>query len=91
MEAEYLRAQGEEVPERLALREAMPLPHRVPGFVAEEVVEVIPELASWDGDGNLSGVAYDRVAAYLLVAVKAMKTEIDQLRTQLRTQLETER
>ena len=86
MEAEYLREQGEEVPGHLALREAMPLPHRVPGFVAEEVVEVIPELASWDGDGNLSGVAYDRVAAYLLVAVKAMKTEINELRTQLETE-----
>lgn len=82
-EAAHLRAQGLEVPGLLALREDMPIPHRVPGFVAEEVANAIPELATWDGDGNLSGVAYDRVAAYLLVAMKAMKQEIDELRGQL--------
>jgi hypothetical protein len=41
------------------------------GFVAEEVGNVIPELVSWEADGKFAlGMAYDRVTALLVEAVK---------------------
>lgn len=83
LEADLLRGAGEEVPEKLRIREEMVLPHRVPGFVAEEVAAAIPELATRDGEGNLTGVAYDRVPAYLLVALKALKAEVEDIKQQI--------
>ncbi len=56
---------------------------RIPGFVAEEVEDVLPELATYDDQGDLVGVMYDRVPAYLLLAVRALKAEVDDLKTQI--------
>ncbi len=64
---------------------------RVPGFVAEEVAETVPILATygpeWLDDGNgslapheaLQGVAYDRVSAALLVLAKDQQARIETL------------
>lgn len=53
------------------------------GFVAEEVGNVIPELVSWEVPGKAAlGMAYDRVTALLVEAVKSLKKEKDDLRAQ---------
>lgn len=67
------------------------------GFVAEEVGQVVPELVSWEVEGKTAnGMAYDRVTALLVEAVKSLKKENDALRarkdaeiTELRSRLES--
>jgi hypothetical protein len=48
------------------------------GFVAEEVGQVVPELVSWEKDGhNAQGLAYDRITALAVEAIKEQQTQID--------------
>jgi uncharacterized coiled-coil protein SlyX len=53
------------------------------GFIAEEVSEVVPELAELEADGTATGIKYDRVTALLVEAVKDQQRVIDQQREQL--------
>jgi hypothetical protein len=47
------------------------------GFVAEEAGKVVPELVSWEPDGKSAlGMAYDRVTALLVEAVKQQQGQI---------------
>lgn len=49
------------------------------GLIAEEVEEVVPELCTYDMDGNIDGVAYDRVCAILLKQNQMLKARVDAL------------
>lgn len=53
------------------------------GFVAEEVNDVLPYLATKDENGNLIGVAYDRVCALLLKQNQMLKKELEDIKTRL--------
>lgn len=60
------------------------------GFVAEEVGRVIPELVSWEiKDKAALGMAYDRVTALLVEAMKSLKQNHDSELRALRTENDT--
>jgi hypothetical protein len=50
------------------------------GVVAEEVNKIIPTLVKKDADGNPESVAYTRLTAYLIEAIKELKSEIVSLK-----------
>lgn len=51
------------------------------GFVAEEVGAVVPELVTWEPDGEFAqGLAYDRITALAVEAIKEQQEQIDELR-----------
>jgi hypothetical protein len=51
------------------------------GFVAEEVGKVVPELVSWEKDGpHAQGLAYDRVTALAVEAIKQQQRTLESLR-----------
>lgn len=49
------------------------------GFIAEEVEEVVPELCTYDLEGNIDGVAYARVCSLLLKQNQMLKARVDAL------------
>jgi hypothetical protein len=49
------------------------------GFIAEEVYKYVPELVQLK-DGKPEAVKYTKMTAYLLEAIKELKTEIDMLK-----------
>lgn len=51
-----------------------------PGFIAEDVVKVIPEIVSTDESGNPYGIKYTKLIAYLIEAIKEQQTQIDELK-----------
>jgi hypothetical protein len=50
------------------------------GLVAEEVNEIIPELIQYDSNNQPDSVAYPRIVALLIEAIKELKTEVDELK-----------
>ncbi len=51
------------------------------GFVAEEVGKVVPELVTWEADSRWAkGLAYDRVTALAVEAIKEQQRRIESLR-----------
>jgi hypothetical protein len=50
------------------------------GLIAEDVNRIIPNLVTKDKDGNVVGINYSRVTAYLIEAVKSLKTEIESIK-----------
>lgn len=62
------------------------------GFVAEEVGQVVPELVTWEPDSPWAqGVAYDRVTAIAVEAIKEQQRQIEALQqsnVELRAQLD---
>lgn len=51
------------------------------GFIAEEVGAIVPELVTWEPDGkNAQGLAYDRITALTVEAIKDQQKQIDELR-----------
>jgi hypothetical protein len=51
------------------------------GFVAEEVGKVVPEIVSWEKDGRWAqGLAYDRITALAVEAIKEQQGQIESLR-----------
>jgi hypothetical protein len=50
------------------------------GFVAEEVGRVVPEIVSWEKDGQWAqGLAYDRITALAVEAIKEQQSQIEDL------------
>ena len=50
------------------------------GFVAEEVGAVVPELVTWEEDGkDAKGLAYDRISALTVEAIKEQQRQIEAL------------
>jgi hypothetical protein len=52
------------------------------GLIAEWVDQIIPDLVSKDDNGNATGIKYSKLTAYLIEAVKSLKTELDDLKRQ---------
>jgi len=50
------------------------------GLIAEQVYKIIPDLVSLDANGNPHGIKYTKLTAYLLEAIKSLKTEINALK-----------
>jgi hypothetical protein len=51
-----------------------------PGFIAEDVLKILPNLVTSDKNGNAEGIRYTKVVAYLVEAIKELKQEIDTLK-----------
>lgn len=51
---------------------------REAGLIAEEVEKILPELV--DSQGEYKSISYSRLTAYLIEAVKTLKTELDEVR-----------
>jgi hypothetical protein len=56
---------------------------RVPGALAEDVERHVPELATYNEDGELQGIAYERIPAYLIPTVKHIHDENIDLRARV--------
>ncbi|MET0754468.1 MAG: tail fiber domain-containing protein, partial [Pyrinomonadaceae bacterium] len=56
------------------------------GFVAEEVEKVEPLLASYNREGEIQGVKYDRISAVLVNAVKEQQAQIKDQQEQIKLQ-----
>lgn len=51
------------------------------GFIAEEVGAIVPELVTWEADGkSAQGLAYDRVTALTVEAIKEQQAQLDEVR-----------
>ena len=50
------------------------------GLIAEHVNKVIPNIVTKDADGNPETIAYTRLSAYLIEAIKELKSEINELK-----------
>lgn len=50
------------------------------GLIAEDVNEVLPNLVKKDANGNPESIAYTKLSAYLIEAVKTLKDEISELK-----------
>ena len=50
------------------------------GLIAEWTEEVLPELVTRDTNGDVVGIKYTKLTAYLIEAIKSLKTEIDALK-----------
>lgn len=62
---------------------------RIPGFVAEEVIEAgLDIFTTKDADGNLDGLAYDRITAGLVSVVQKQQEQIDELKALVATLME---
>jgi hypothetical protein len=53
------------------------------GLIAEEVVAVEPLLVTFDSNGEIDGVKYDRLSAVLINAMKEQQAEIERQREQI--------
>jgi hypothetical protein len=53
------------------------------GFIAEEMVQVIPEVVVIDKQGRPDAVAYDRITSVLVKAIQELKAEVDSLKAQI--------
>ena len=51
-----------------------------PGMIAEDVFKIIPNLVTLDKEGKVEGITYTKVVAYLIEAIKELKTEIDTIK-----------
>jgi hypothetical protein len=54
------------------------------GLIAEEVDRVIPNLVSHKEDGTADGIYYSKLTAYLVEAIKDLKSQIDPLKEEIR-------
>ena len=61
------------------------------GFIAEEVAEAEPLLVTYEADGTVQGVKYDRVAAVAVNAIKEQQAQIEALSKQIDEQTEKNR
>jgi len=50
------------------------------GLIAEWTEEVLPELVTHDTNGDVVGIKYTKLTAYLIEAIKSLKEEIDRLK-----------
>jgi hypothetical protein len=55
---------------------------RIPGVVAEDVAAAAPLFATYDSDGDLTGVAYDRIGVAWIPLVRQLRAELDELRAE---------
>ena len=53
------------------------------GFIAQDVLDVLPEVVTHNLDSDIYGVSYGNVTALLVEAIKELKAEVDDLRSRL--------
>jgi hypothetical protein len=53
-----------------------------PGFIAEDVEKIIPEIVTKDNNGNPESIAYQRLVSYLVESIKELKNQFDTLKTE---------
>jgi hypothetical protein len=53
------------------------------GLIAEEVDEVIPQLASREDNGEIHGVHYSKITSILIKAVQEQQQQIDSLKLEV--------
>jgi hypothetical protein len=53
------------------------------GFIAQDVLDVLPEVVTHNLDSDIYGVSYGNVTALLVEAIKELKAEVDHLRSRL--------
>jgi hypothetical protein len=51
------------------------------GLIAEEVEHILPNVVTYDAEGNASGVQYTNIIAYLVESIKELKKELDTLKS----------
>jgi O-succinylbenzoate synthase len=51
------------------------------GLIAEELNEIAPELVNKNEEGLPDSVSYGRVVSYLIEAIKDLKKEIEELKS----------
>jgi hypothetical protein len=51
------------------------------GLIAEWTEEILPELVTRDTNGDVVGIKYTKLTAYLIEAIKSLNTEIDKLKS----------
>jgi hypothetical protein len=51
------------------------------GVIAEEIYEVLPELVLKNEEGEIDSVSYGRITAVLIEAIKDLKKEIEDLKS----------
>lgn len=56
-----------------------------PGLIAEDVAKVDKRLAAYTAKGELKGVRYDQMSAFLIAAIQAQQKEIVELRSEIST------
>ena len=49
-------------------------------MIAEDVEKIIPELVAKTQDGDILGIQYTKLTAFLVEAIKSLKSEIDELK-----------
>ena len=49
------------------------------GFIAEEVMQVFPELVEYDANGEVDSVFYQRLVAVLVEAIKELNERVNKL------------
>ena len=55
------------------------------GVIAEEVADVLPEVLKYNSDGEPDSVAYGRLSAVFIEAIKELKQEIKELQNEIKT------
>lgn len=50
-----------------------------PGFIAEQVVDILPSTVSFDDDGNIDSIKYTRIIPYLVECIKQLTKRIEEL------------
>lgn len=54
------------------------------GFIAEEVQPLFPEMVTFDGQGEVTGMMFDRMVAVLVKEVHALKRRVAELEAQIK-------
>src|SRR4030042_3656065 len=49
------------------------------GFVAEEVLDIMPELVFFNSEGQPEGVRYDQIPTYMYAIVKDQQIQLDEV------------
>jgi hypothetical protein len=55
-----------------------------PGFIAEDVEKILPNIVQLNKDGHADGIQYTKLTAYLVEAVKALTQEVQELKSKLK-------
>jgi hypothetical protein len=55
------------------------------GFIAEEVLDLFPEMVTFDGQDNVTGMMFDRMVAVVVKEVHALKKRVAELEAEVST------
>jgi hypothetical protein len=53
------------------------------GLIAEWTNDVLPDMVAKDSKGNITGIKYSKLTAYLIEAVKSLKSEVEDLKRKI--------